>query len=68
MALDLAADVGRRMVIRDLQLDGLEAGGRGGSEPLEQRPFGEEIGEVGGETGHGALLYGICRRERDSHG
>ena len=56
VALDLAADVGRLFVIRGLQLDGLEAGRGGGAEPREQRPFGEEIGEVRGETGHGALL------------
>ena len=33
MALDLAADVRRRMVVGDLQLDGLEARCGGGTEP-----------------------------------
>ena len=60
--LDLAADVGRLLVIRGLQLDGLEARAGGGAEPREQRAFGEEIGEIRGKTGHGPLFKRFAER------
>src|SRR5262249_35625457 len=40
------------VLVGQLQLDGTKAGGSGRREPLGQRPLGEEISEIGGETGH----------------
>jgi hypothetical protein len=36
-----------------LQLNGLEAGGRGRINPLKQWPFSEQIAKIGGKTRHG---------------
>jgi hypothetical protein len=44
------------VVIGQLQLDRAEARGRRRAEALNQRPFGEEIGEVGGEARHAVHL------------
>src|SRR5262249_48092365 len=54
VAIELGLHRGRRMIIGKLQLDRLEAGGGRGGEPLDQRTFGEEISEIGGEAGHRA--------------
>ena len=50
--LDLGPHRRRRVVVGELQLDRLEARRGRGAEALDQRPLGEQISEVGGETGH----------------
>jgi hypothetical protein len=40
------------MVIGKLQLDRAKAGRGRGGEPLDQRPLGEQVGQIGGEAGH----------------
>jgi hypothetical protein len=45
----------RRVVVGELQLHRLEAASGRRGEPLDQRPLGEQIGDVGGETWHGVF-------------
>src|SRR5215831_5636327 len=52
---DLGANVGRRVVVGELQLDRLEAGRRSGAEALEQRSLREHVGEVRAKARHGRL-------------
>jgi hypothetical protein len=54
MLLDLGPNRSRRLVVGKLQFHRLEAGRSRGAEALNRRPFGEEIGEIGGETRHGS--------------
>ena len=37
-------------------LDGAEAAAGRGLESVEERTFGEEVAQVGGETGHGGVM------------
>jgi hypothetical protein len=60
MALELGPHRGGGVVIGQLQLDRAEAGSGRCAEALDQRPFGEEVSEVGGEARHaGHLAMGI---------
>ena len=43
----------RRLGVRELVLDGPEAPAGRRLEPVEERAFGEEVAQVGGEAGHG---------------
>src|SRR5262249_55480440 len=52
VTLELGFDGRRRMIIWELQFDRLEARGGGSAETFEQRTFGEEVHEIGGEAGH----------------
>jgi hypothetical protein len=38
-----------------LQLDRAKSGGGRCGEPLDQRPLGEQIGQIGGEAGHAQI-------------
>src|ERR1043165_1644151 len=62
VAGELGAHVGGRVVIRHLQLDRLEAGRRCRAEALHERALDEQVGEIGGETGHGRSLAGSQMR------
>src|SRR4029078_6300309 len=42
----------RRVIVRRLQFHRLEASRGGRAEALEQRPLGEQIGQVGGKARH----------------
>ena len=57
MLVDLGLERRRRVVVRGLQLHRLEARGGGRSEPLQQGTLGEQVGKVGGETGHVIRLW-----------
>jgi hypothetical protein len=56
----------RRLVIGKLQLDCAKAGRGRRREPLDQRPLGEQIGQIGGEAGHAQIrplsLPGLTRQ------
>ena len=42
----------RSVIIGKLQLDRLEAGRGGRGEAFDERPLGEQVGQIGGEPGH----------------
>src|SRR5262249_24511224 len=52
VSFDRSLHRGGRHVVGKLQLDSLEAGSCRGVDSFEQRPFGEQIAEIGGKTRH----------------
>ena len=48
----IAAHRRSRNVVGELHLDALEAAGRRGVDPFDQRTVGEQVTDIGGKTGH----------------
>ena len=63
VAIELGPHGGGRVVIGQLQLDRPEAGRGRRRETLDQRAFGEKIGQVGGEARHRQRLRLLLGRD-----
>jgi hypothetical protein len=49
-----------RMIVGKLQFDGTKTCRGRGAEPLEERPFGEKIGEIRGKARHAKYPDVLC--------